>query len=559
MPVDEPVTIGCADQADITVRHESIEPIHVVLTAKANGSVLIQDRSYGATQIRGVTVHRARVRPPAELLIGRVTANLQAENTSFDRVAAAAGAAVAAKHHAQPNADFNALMAKELRRAPWVTTSLLFHLLLLLLIFFIWPEQLPTKRATVSVVFQAPTPLAEPTVAPVVEATPEEPEDPAPEPIAPEEERELAPPETAASEESVEPSISGPASAAWATPVAVKGLGGDGNHQSRGNPEFHEHLEALRSRGLEIVFVFDSTGSMGTVLRATKHHILRMVAVLDVLVPGTRIGVVTYRDHGTDEAYLTRQVPLDTADYRMLNFMQTIEAGGGGDPPEAVLDGLQAAVNMQWTSGSERVIVLIGDAPPRAGTLARIRNISRRFAKNGNARIHAINTTRSDHIRVSVADALRSIASAGSGEYQMLEAEDTILRQVLSLAFGRVFRANLDDVYAKVSERGRRIPTPVLDAVRRADLTWLRQKLRAGDQLEEITRASVLAPNRKVVSMLVSLIGNRRTPQRAKHAIAWALVQLFDLSAPPVDPDSGEVDSSALRFLRERARGFQPR
>ena len=52
-----------------------------------------------------------------------------------------------------------------------------------------------------------------------------------------------------------------------------------------------------------------------------------------------------------------------------LNFITEIRSGGGGDTPEAVIDGLyEAGQNMNWTknaqSSSIKIVIHIGDAPP---------------------------------------------------------------------------------------------------------------------------------------------------------------------------------------------------
>ncbi len=43
-----------------------------------------------------------------------------------------------------------------------------------------------------------------------------------------------------------------------------------------------------------------------------------------------------------------------------------MKADGGGDPPEAVLDGMQKAANLNWLTGdnSLRYIIHLFDAPP---------------------------------------------------------------------------------------------------------------------------------------------------------------------------------------------------
>jgi Mg-chelatase subunit ChlD len=47
----------------------------------------------------------------------------------------------------------------------------------------------------------------------------------------------------------------------------------------KGSAGFRKTVSELRRSGLEIVFVFDSTGSMGSSIRATKDGIANMLDV----------------------------------------------------------------------------------------------------------------------------------------------------------------------------------------------------------------------------------------------------------------------------------------
>ncbi len=61
---------------------------------------------------------------------------------------------------------------------------------------------------------------------------------------------------------------------------------------------------------------------------------------------------------------MTKVKELST-NIEILKFIETLSANGGGDGPEAVLDGLNESINkVNWREKSLRYIFHIADAPP---------------------------------------------------------------------------------------------------------------------------------------------------------------------------------------------------
>jgi hypothetical protein len=117
---------------------------------------------------------------------------------------------------------------------------------------------------------------------------------------------------------------------------------------------------------VDLVFVVDTTGSMGTFILAAQRQMIAMASSL-VAAAGDevelRIGVVEYRDHPPQDRLLTRVHALDTLKVaeRVINQLRP---DGGGDGPEAVLDGvMDACQKVSWRTHARRIAVLVGDAP----------------------------------------------------------------------------------------------------------------------------------------------------------------------------------------------------
>ena len=63
-------------------------------------------------------------------------------------------------------------------------------------------------------------------------------------------------------------------------------------------------------RELDLVFVMDTTGSMGKEIKSMQQNLILTARVLRKASPRLRVGFVVYRDRGAKEAYLVRSLPL---------------------------------------------------------------------------------------------------------------------------------------------------------------------------------------------------------------------------------------------------------
>lgn len=118
---------------------------------------------------------------------------------------------------------------------------------------------------------------------------------------------------------------------------------------------------------IEVVFVLDTTGSMGGLIQAAKEKIWSIASTMASAQPAPliRMGLVAYRDRG--DQYVTRVVDLSEDLDSVYAALMDFQADGGGDGPESVNQALYDAVHsISWSSNSKsyRAIFLVGDAPP---------------------------------------------------------------------------------------------------------------------------------------------------------------------------------------------------
>ncbi|MGH8626527.1 MAG: vWA domain-containing protein [Gammaproteobacteria bacterium] len=119
---------------------------------------------------------------------------------------------------------------------------------------------------------------------------------------------------------------------------------------------------------IEVVFVLDTTGSMGGLIQAAKEKIWSIATTMAQAEPAPEIkmGLVAYRDRG--DAYVTQVVDLSADLDSMYATLMDFDANGGGDGPESVNQALYEAVhNVSWSQDPKAykvVVFLVGDAPP---------------------------------------------------------------------------------------------------------------------------------------------------------------------------------------------------
>jgi len=116
---------------------------------------------------------------------------------------------------------------------------------------------------------------------------------------------------------------------------------------------------------LDVVFVMDTTGSMGEEISRLTSTIEIIYANLNELKPRplVRFGLVLYKDRGDE--YITQVVPL-TEDLDAFQVkLEEVSADGGGDGPEDLESALDDAVNaIDWNEGGLRMAFVVTDAEP---------------------------------------------------------------------------------------------------------------------------------------------------------------------------------------------------
>ena len=253
--------------------------------------------------------------------------------------------------------------------------------------------------------------------------------------------------------------------------VVVGGLGGAGGGGGFGvslGGAFGRYVTELRARGLDIVFVVDGTASMEDVLAQVRRGLARLVETIQATVPVARIGFVVYRDRG--DPVPVEIAPLTASRTRLASFLAGIRAEGGGDWPESLNMGLEAAVEkMKWRPDAKRILVFVASSPPHDDEIEATVDVARRVRSEG-GNVSAVDIARAMHEEFqrgfarsaygreatpeelatmpAFYDELRAtfgtIVTAGGGEIIELRQTDRLVEHLLVLTFGTKWKLEVE-------------------------------------------------------------------------------------------------------------------
>jgi hypothetical protein len=144
--------------------------------------------------------------------------------------------------------------------------------------------------------------------------------------------------------------------------------------------ELQTHLDCVTTKKADIVFVFDTTGSMGEEIKEMKNISKDFADGLSAAGIDYRFGLTEFRDFpvtcdGTvcsdanDFAYkVYNGGVLSDSSSMFKSWIDSLNPSGGGDLPESTLAALMHTVKDQkWRGGdASKIIILISDAYPHS-------------------------------------------------------------------------------------------------------------------------------------------------------------------------------------------------
>ena len=119
----------------------------------------------------------------------------------------------------------------------------------------------------------------------------------------------------------------------------------------------------LLPQPIDVVFSFDTTGSMASCIGQVRRRIQETCERLFKQIPNLHIGIIGHGDYCDGSKVITI---LDLTDNiaQIVDFVGTVPATGGGDLPEAYELVLRKVRSLSWRAGKSKVLVMLGDDVP---------------------------------------------------------------------------------------------------------------------------------------------------------------------------------------------------
>ncbi len=240
--------------------------------------------------------------------------------------------------------------------------------------------------------------------------------------------------------------------------------GGVGSGYGKGiGSGFGGFIGELRRKGLDVVIVVDGTGSMKLIIDDVKAKMSQLVHAIHRLVPIARVGMVVFGGKGKKMEIQ----PLTLNPQKLVDFLNNLHAEGGDEWEEDLAGGVNMAIHqMDWKPYAKKVIVLVGDSPPKKDDFQPLLAEIHQF-KSNNGTFNTVDVAAEEHERFErefwlkvhreeppkisplpefyqqTRASYKVLANAGGGAMRSLSKDSHINQQVLVLAFGEQWQGQV--------------------------------------------------------------------------------------------------------------------
>ena len=275
-----------------------------------------------------------------------------------------------------------------------------------------------------------------------------------------------------------------------------------------------------------MVIVIDGTGSMQLIIDDVKAKMGQLVHAIHRLVPIARVGMVVFGGKGKKMDIQ----PLTLNPQKLVDFLGSVHAEGGDEWEEDLAGGVNTAIHqMDWKPYAKKVIVLVGDSPPKKDDFQPLIAEIHQFKAN-NGTFNTVDVAAEEHERFErefwlkvhreeppkisplpefyqqTRAAFKVLANAGGGAMRSLSKDSHINQQVLVLAFGEQWQGQVAAFGRGISCRQH----PVEIGGQRLRRIWMEK----GTMMKRILATSAVALAAALFFLGLGTIGTARSHRR---------------------------------------------
>jgi len=145
--------------------------------------------------------------------------------------------------------------------------------------------------------------------------------------------------------------------------------------------------------GLDVVLVIGGTISMNLVIDDVKARMGQLIRSIHRLAPAARVGIVVFGGKG--EKMKTQ--PLTLSPLKLQDFVSHTTATRSFEWEDDTYGACEYAINrMDWKPHAKKVIVLVGDSPPREEDFQPLIQLIGKF-KDENGTFNTVDVTAAEH------------------------------------------------------------------------------------------------------------------------------------------------------------------
>ncbi|PVD19564.1 hypothetical protein C0Q70_20054 [Pomacea canaliculata] len=207
-------------------------------------------------------------------------------------------------------------------------------------------------------------------------------------------------------------------------------------------------------RPVEVVFSFDTTGSMYSCLQEVRSKLRECCTRLIQDIPRIRIGVIAHGDYCDQSTYVIKSIDLTSDTQALVNFVMGAPSTSGGDTPECYEWVLRKTQSLDWSEEAAKALVVIGDClpHPKGHTDQQV------FWRDELALLSGMGVKVYGVQALDQREAVpfyQELAEASGGRYLRLRHFDVIVDMFLAVCYREADNDNLQAFVQEVEEAGR--------------------------------------------------------------------------------------------------------